>query len=182
MPAAEGSGSPSLIAVGLLRRSWQLSGQRLEHRCRGLTDRELLWEPAAHCWNLVRDPSHPGGWSYPYDFDPPRPHPITSIGWRLIHLIADNEIYMEHAFGPGVRNFPDLEVHGTAAEVLADWRASREPITRWLTSADDHDLLQNRPSHLGGMKNAGEVISTLIDEQTHHGAEIALLRDLYAQS
>ena len=181
MPAAEGSGGRSLIAVGLLQRSWQVSGQRLEDRCRGLTDRELLWEPAVHCWNLVRDPSHPGGWSYPYDFDPPRPHPVTSIGWRLVHIIADNEIYMEHAFGPRIRNFPDLEVHGTAAEVLADWRASREPITRWLASADDDDLAQSRPSHLGGMKNAGEVIRILIDEQTHHGAEIALLRDLYAQ-
>jgi hypothetical protein len=45
---------------------------------------------------------------------------VTSIGWRFVHLIGDNEIYMEHAFGPGLRNFPDLPVHGTADEVLAD--------------------------------------------------------------
>ena len=38
---------------------------------------------------------------------------MTSIGWRFVHLIGDNEIYMEHAFGPGLRNFPDLPVHGT---------------------------------------------------------------------
>jgi hypothetical protein len=28
---------------------------------------------------------------------------------------------------------------------------------------------------------AGEVIRILVDEQTHHGAEIALLRDLYVR-
>jgi hypothetical protein len=70
------------------------------------------------------------GWlDLPLRFDPLRPHPVTTIGWRLVHLIADNEIYMEHAFGPGARNFPDLVVRGTAAEVLADWRASRDLIS-----------------------------------------------------
>jgi hypothetical protein len=32
-------------------------------------------------------------------------------------LTGDNQIYVEHAFGPGLRNFPDLPVHGTADEV-----------------------------------------------------------------
>lgn len=178
---AERPGDPSRTAVRLLARSWQLSGQRLDDRCHGLTDNELLWEPTAHCWNLVRDASYPGGWTYPYDFDPPRPHPVTTIGWRLVHLVADNEIYMEHAFGPRTRNFPDLAVHGTAAEVLADWRASRNPVTTWLDAATDDDLLEDRPSHLGGTKTAGEVMRILLDEQVHHGAEIALMRDLYSQ-
>ena len=91
---------------------------------------------------LCRTRPHMGGWTYPYNSDPPHPHPVTSIGWRLVHLIADNEIYMEHAFGPGLRNFPDLPVHGTATEVLADWENSREPVTAWLASAPDKDLLE----------------------------------------
>jgi hypothetical protein len=165
--------------VDLLSRQWQVSGERLARRCEGLTDEELLWAPVPECWNLHRDPEHPGGWSYPYDFDPPEPHPVTSIGWRLVHIAADNWIYMEHAFGPGERNFPDLEVHGTAVEVLADWRASTEPVSRWLRFATDESLKELRPSHLGDPLSAGEVMRILIDEQTHHGAEIALLRDLY---
>ena len=167
------------IAVELLRRAWESSADRLEQRCADLTDAELLWEPVPGSWNLVADPGHPGGWTYPYDFDPPRPHPVSTIGWRLVHIAADNWIYTEHAFGPGVRNFPDLPVHGTAAEVLADWRASREPVMAWLDAAEDEDLTELRPSHLGGTLPAGEVIRILLDEQTHHGAEIALLRDLY---
>jgi hypothetical protein len=85
--------------VILLERLWRESGERLAARCRGLGDDELLWEPVEDAWNLVPDPARAGGWTYPYDSDPPGPHPVTSIGWRLVHLIADNEIYMEHAFG-----------------------------------------------------------------------------------
>lgn len=166
-------------AADLLARQWEVSRERLSQRCAGLTDDELLWEPTPECWNLYSDPDHPGGWSYPYDSDPPKPHPMTSIGWRLVHIAADNWIYMEHAFGQGERNFPDLEVHGTAEEVLADWRASTEPVSRWLRSATDEALGQIRPSHLGDPLIAGEVMRILIDEQTHHGAEVALLRDLY---
>ncbi len=165
--------------VALLERWWSGSGERLGDRCRGLTDDELRWAPVEGAWNLVPDRAHPGGWSYPYDFDPDPPHPVTSIGWRLVHLTGDNEIYVEHAFGPGVRNFPDLPVHGTAGEVLADWRASRQHVSTWLGSAADADLLEPRTSHLGDTRTAGEVIRILLDEQIHHGAEVALLRDLY---
>jgi hypothetical protein len=170
---------PNRVAVDLLQRSWLDSGGRLERRCAGLTDHELLWEPVPDSWNLVPDGSHPGGWSYPYDFAPPEPHPVTTIGWRLVHLTADNLIYLEHAFGPGVRVFPDLPVHGTATEVLDDWQVSTEHVTAWLASATDDDLVVERPSHLGGTRTAGEVMRILLDEQTHHAAEIALLRDLY---
>lgn len=168
------------VAVELLQRSWLDSAARLDRRCDGLTDAELLWEPAPDSWDLVPDSSHPGGWTYPYDFAPPDPHPVTTIGWRLVHLIGDNLIYLEYAFGPGGRTIPDLPVHGTAAEVMADWRASMEPVTDWLAAATDTDLLVERPSHLGGTRTAGEVMRILLDEQTHHGAEVALLRDLYA--
>ena len=62
---------------------------------------------------------------------------------------------------------------------MADWENSRRPVTAWLTSASNTDLLELRPSHLGGSRTAGEVMTILLDEQIHHGAEIALLRDLY---
>ncbi len=86
---------------------------------------------------------------------------------------------MDHAFGPGRLVFDQLVVHGTAEELLRDWQASREPVSDWLAGAEDADLSAERPSHLGGTRTAGEVMRILIDEQTHHGAEIALLRDLY---
>jgi hypothetical protein len=167
------------VAAQLLGASWRTSGSRLDRRCAGLADREYLWCPVADAWTIRPDPDRAGRWTYDYDFAPPDPAPITSISWRIVHLIADNEIYWEYAFGPGRRTFPDLEVPHTARRALDLWRASCEPVTKWLQTATDEDLLEPRPSHLGPEKTAGEVVRILLDEQTHHGAEIALLRDLY---
>lgn len=167
------------LAARLLLASWETSAVRLEQRCIGLSDQEYLWAPVPDAWTLHPDPARPGLWSYEYDFAPPPPAPVTSIGWRLVHLIADNEIYWEHAFGPGQRNFPDLEVPATADRALHLWRASRAPVTDWLVRATDDELTALRPSHLGEPAPAGEVVRVLLDEQTHHGAEIALLRDLH---
>jgi hypothetical protein len=167
------------VVASLLLASWQASGSRLQQRCAELTDEEYLWRPATDAWTIKPDPDRPGRWTYDYDFAPPPPAPLTSISWRLVHLIADNEIYWEYAFGPGSRAFPDLEVPSTASRAMTLWLASRQPVTTWLETATADDLLEPRPSHLGGERTAGEVVRILLDEQTHHGAEIALLRDLY---
>jgi hypothetical protein len=167
------------IATELLRTSWDESANRLARRCEGLTDEEYLWAPTSDAWTIKPDPDRPGRWTYDYDFAPPPPPPVTSISWRLVHIIADNEIYWEYAFGPQRRTFPDLDVPRTASEALQVWHTSRRPITDWLRAATDADLAEPRPSHLGDPKTAGEVVRILLDEQVHHGAEIALLRDLY---
>lgn len=94
------------VATALLGASWEASALRLERRCAGLTDEEFLWKPVADDWTVRPDPGRPGRWTYDYDFAPPPPAPVTSISWRLVHLIADNEIYWEYAFGPGQRTSP----------------------------------------------------------------------------
>ena len=167
------------IATDLLRTSWEASGRRLQQRCEGLTDDEYFWSPVPGAWNVKPDPGRPGRWTYEYDFAPPPPAPVTTISWRLVHIIANNEIYWEYAFGPGRRTFPDLEVPHSARQAIEVWTQSRIPISRWLRSVTDADLGESRPSHLGDSRTAGEVVRILLDEQTHHGAEIALLRDLY---
>jgi DinB superfamily len=161
--------------IELLAALWQSTADRLERRCHGVTDEEFFWEPTPDAWNVRLGPS---GWTYEYEFAPPKPAPVTTIGWRLMHLAADNWIYSEHAFGPGIRNFPDLSVPATADATLDHWRRSREPIMSWLAGATEEQLAELRPSHLGGRRTAGAVIAILLDEQIHHGAEIALLRDL----
>jgi hypothetical protein len=167
------------IATELLRTSWEESANRLTRRCEDMTDEEYLWTPTADAWTIKPDPERPGRWTYDYDFAPPPPAPITTIGWRLVHIIANNEIYWEYAIGAQQRTFPDLVVPSTALEALQGWHDSRRPITDWLSTATDTDLAELRPSHLGDPKTAGEVVRILLDEQVHHGAEIALLRDLY---
>jgi len=166
-------------AAAILRAQWAQSAARLERRCEGLTDDEFCWQPAPSSWTVKPDPDAPSGWTYDYEWPAPTPAPVTTIGWRLVHIAADNWIYWEHAFGPGQRNFPDLAVPSTAASAMQNWRDSRRAITDWLDAASGQDLAEMRPSHLGSPKSAATVLMILIDEQTHHGAEIALLRDLY---
>ena len=42
------------------------------------------------CWNIRPDEKHVGGWSYEYEFAPADPAPVTTIGWRLVHITAGN--------------------------------------------------------------------------------------------
>jgi uncharacterized damage-inducible protein DinB len=169
-----------MSGVSVLLRLWEQSGRRLRERCRGLTDEEFLWEPVADCWNLRPDEGHVGGWSYEYEFAPEDPAPVTTIGWRLVHLSAGNRVYWNHAFGDGTLTFPDLVVPHTAQDALDGWRNSRVPVTAWLVDATDTDLAELRPTHLTERQmSAGDQVRILVDEQIHHGAEIALLRDLY---
>jgi hypothetical protein len=163
--------------IRVLAHLWEESADRLAKRCTGLTDAEFFWEPVPDCWTIFRGPD--GQWTYHYEWPAPQPAPVTTIAWRLVHIAADNWIYWEWAFGPGQRIFPDLPVPSTAAEALTNWQDSRRPITEWLRSATDAALAESRPSHLGGPKPAGEVIGILLNEQIHHGAEVALLRDLF---
>jgi hypothetical protein len=166
-------------AADVLRRQWHSSGDRLQQRLADMSDAEFFWEPAPSCWTVRRQPTASDRWEIDYVWPPPEPPPLTTIAWRLVHVASGNWIYWEHAFGPGVRMFPDLVLPGSADAARAYWHDSRMPITSWLEKATDEQLRQMRPSHLGPPRSAGDVIATLIDEQTHHGAEIALLRDLY---
>jgi hypothetical protein len=163
--------------IGVLAHLWEESADRLVTRCAGLTDEEFFWEPVPDCWTVFRDAA--GKWTYHYDWPAPQPAPITTIAWRLVHIAADNWIYWEWAFGPAARDFTNLAVPSTAADAVRNWQDSREPVTEWLGSASDEALAEPRPCHLGESKTAGEVIGILLNEQVHHGAEIALLRDLF---
>jgi hypothetical protein len=144
-----------------------------------MTDDEYRWEPVPGGWNVRPDPRSPNGWTVDYPDVAPDPPPFTTIAWRLLHVADGNSIYWEHAFGPGVRSFTDLPTQGTASSAIAYLVESQRPVTATLETIDDGGLDELRPSHFGGERTARSVFVTLLDEQLHHGAEVALLRDLY---
>ena len=163
----------------LLRGQWASSCDRLLDRLRGLTDEEYLWEPVPGCWNIRPSAGSPSGWSVDYPEVHPSPPPVTTIAWRLLHIADGNTVYWEHAFGPGRRNFWDLAPHGDAAGAVAYLEASHAPITATLAAMDDWALDHLHPTHFGTPWSAVRVLTVLIDEQVHHGAEVGVLRDLY---
>jgi hypothetical protein len=165
--------------VEVLRAQWARSCDRLLRRLEGLTDDEYRWEPVAGCWNVRADPASPSGWTVDYPDVAPDPPPVTTIAWRLLHVSDGNTVYWEHSFGPGTRNFWDLSPHGDARGALEYLEQSQRPITATLAALDDSVVDDAVPTHFGVEWPAHRVLAVLIDEQVHHGAEIALLRDLY---
>src|SRR5215475_1593529 len=131
----------------ILANQWRTSADRLDKRLDGVTDDEFFWAPVADVWTVRPAADGTGAATIDYDWPPPEPAPVTTIAWRLVHLANGNWIYWEHAFGPGKRMFPDLEIPGTADGARAYWQDSRVPISRWLDTATDDDLRQVRPSH-----------------------------------
>jgi hypothetical protein len=168
-------------AIELLRRQWARSCERLQQRLEGLTDDEYRWEPVAGSWNVRPDATSPSGWTVDYPESPPAIAPVTTIAWRMLHISDGNAIYWEHAFGPRRRNFWDLSPHGDAAGAIAYLEQTQDQITKTLAALDDAALDDPRPTHFGVEWPAHRVFVVLIDEQVHHGAEIALLRDLYRE-
>ena len=156
--------------------------ERLRARLVGLTDDEYFWEPVAGCWTLRRDDSGQweldgGGGGGPV----PDPAPITTIAWRIGHLGG------MALSGFTDRRFPDLAVADLAVptdapaalefmdQTYARWREGLESLTSdewwqplgpaWGPYSDDSTL---------------DLALHVLDELVHHGAEISLLRDLYA--
>lgn len=166
-------------AVAELAALWARSGDRLSTRLDGLTDAEFFWAPVPDAWTLRPDPDAPSGWQIDYDVPTPVPPAFTTLAWRLMHVASGNWIRWEHALGTGRRTFLDLVVPSDAAGAVAYWRDSTDPVADWLATAADADLDATGRTVFGEDITVGETVRILLDEQTHHGAEIALLRDLY---
>jgi hypothetical protein len=166
-------------AAEWLRIQWERSCDRLLTRLAGLTDAEYRWEPVAGCWNVRPDASSPSGWTVDYPEVEPVPPPFTTIAWRMLHVADGNTIYWDRAFGRARRQFTDLAPHGDAAGAIAYLVESQRPVTATLAEIDDERLDELRPTPWGERWPAGRVLALLLDEQVHHGAEIALLRDLH---
>ena len=73
---------------------WHWKGQ-LRPRLDGLTDHEYFWEPVPECWNVRRRGTGTapvmagtGEFTIDYAFPPPDPAPVTTIAWRLAHVIV----------------------------------------------------------------------------------------------
>jgi hypothetical protein len=159
----------------------ELSGfawQRLRGRMDGLTDAEYLWEPVPGC-RTVR-PMPDGTWRSDGPADEPQ---FTTLAWRLCHiadLLAEgrNAPWLGQELLPGSKNGDP----GRAAEVLS---RLDEAYGTWhgVLARTTEQTLQERIGPIGGMfaeSTRRAFALHILDELIHHGAEAALLRDLYA--
>jgi uncharacterized damage-inducible protein DinB len=156
--------------------------ERTWSRLAGLTDEEYRWEPVPVCWSVrVR---HDG--EVRADWAPmPESPPFTTIAWRLWHLItcygqARNEQLLRGSAGPG--GDERCAARPTAAAALAALAAAHDWWRALLTSLSEAELGEPMGPVAGEYADANRAAFVLhqIDEHVHHGAEVALLRDLYA--
>lgn len=158
-----------------------------------MTDAEYLWEPVAECWSVRRRSDGPGvgakvlvgAGEWGRDGGRPRPYPppFTTIAWRLAHLSEMLTLRADWTVGSHSLTNDQYRVSGDAAGAIA---ALAEGAGAWrdaLTSVDDESLDQIGRSQYPDGSDPDEpfidVVWWVNQELLHHGAEIALLRDLY---
>jgi len=146
---------------------------QLRPRLEGLGDEEYLWEPVSDAWS-IRDGVI--DWAWPA----PEPAPVTTIAWRLTHVIVGcfGARTATHFGGPAL-SYEDLRFADTAAGALAELDAV---YARWIEGVkglDEAGLA--RPCNEAGWEDypMAALVLHINREVIHHGAEVALLRDLY---
>lgn len=151
----------------------------LRPRLDGLTDDEYFFEPVPDCWTVHRDGS------IDFAYPEPTPPPFTTIAWRLAHVIVGVLAVRVHSHfgGPPA----DYQTWDYAVDADSALRQLDDAYAGWFAGVqglDDADLANPVGPAEGPW--AQESMSTLVlhinREVIHHGAEISLLRDLYAHT
>lgn len=166
---------------------WQ---HQLRPRLDGLTDDEYRWEPVAGSWNVrprseARTALAVGSGDTVIDFEHPEPTPppVTTIAWRLGHVaIGVLGTRAANHFGtPGTIDYQSTDWPLGAAGGLA---LLDRHYAAWITGvrALDQDGLATPCGPAEGPFAEYPMAALVLHisrEVIHHGAEMALLRDLY---
>jgi hypothetical protein len=168
---------------------WQ---NQFRPRLSGLADDEYFWEPVPGCWSVrprsevsgVKGDDILGSGDFVLEYYYPEPEvpPVTTIAWRLAHVIVGC-LGMRSAshFGGPAMDWESFGYAETAAEALAQLD---EGYARWIEGVRGlgADGLARPCGPAEGPYSESplsELVLHINREVIHHGAEIALLRDLY---
>lgn len=162
--------------------------KQLRERIEGLTDGEYFWEPVSGCWSVrpreAATSPHPmgsGPWVLDNADEEPPAAPFTTIAWRLIHL---TDVFDSYQRALWVHPYVDIwiEIPSTAAGGIALWEHHAATFVKGLEGEDGESL--QRPVRVPWWPREAPkwaVVSNVATEAIHHGAEIGVLRDLYAK-
>ncbi len=169
--------------VGLSDSVWQRTSARVE----GLGDDEYFWEPAPGCWTIRQRDG--GTWMADWPLPRPDPEPVTTIAWRLWHL---TDMYGENRApewldvppqgDPIGLDDPSSGPAATAADAVALLGRAHDRWDAHIALVSEEQLGEKVGSAAGpgfADRTRAEYVLHMLDEFIHHGAEIALLRDLW---
>lgn len=167
---------------------WQ---HQLRPRLTGLTDAEYFWQPVPDCWTLSRrgESSAPisvgaGEFTLDYAMPPNDPEPVTTIAWRLAHIIVGLfAARVATHFGGPPADYPTWEYAPTADQALKQLDQVYDAWVAGVRSLGADGLARQVGPEEGDGQYAQYPMAALVlhinREVLHHGAEISLLRDLY---
>ncbi|WP_327256274.1 DinB family protein [Streptomyces sp. NBC_01244] len=170
------------------------SGDGTDTEVGPMTDEEYFWEPVPDCWSVRRRADGPGpratvlagagDWgrdaaAYPH----PWPPPFTTIAWRLSHLTEMLALRADHTAGSRGLTRADHRVEGGAAGAVAGFESAAAAWHTALLSVDEAALdtvgYCTYPHGSDAEEPFVDIAWWVNQELLHHGAEIALIRDLY---
>ncbi|MET8331669.1 DinB family protein [Streptomyces sp. NPDC005181] len=170
------------------------SGNGTDIEVVSMTDEEYLWEPVPGCWSVRRRTAGPGpgatvlvgAGDWGRDATPPphpTPPPFTTLAWRLSHLSELLALRADHTNGSHTLTRDDYVVAGDAAGAVAAFESGAAAWREALLGADDAALdTVGHSTYPHGSDPEDPFIETVWwvnQELLHHGAEIALIRDLF---
>jgi hypothetical protein len=185
------------IEMFTLNRAWN-----------GLTDDELMWEPTEGAWTVhpvaeyrTATPFISGSLAADMDADLVAAaaegkaiEPLTSIAWLFWHVGSQPGRAAELDFFGGAHSAasgwtsPYIAGHPmftTAEEAVTAMRTGWRALDTALRSVTDEQL--ERPTRLWGYGGPGPmgtgalVVGSILNEVSHHGTQIGVLRDFYRQ-
>jgi hypothetical protein len=111
----------------------------------------------------------------------PAPPPVTTIAWRLAHLVGVFAERTANHFGGAPFSYETFEWSGTAEGALAALDAA---YSGWVTGVRElgpQELLSPVGPSEGPYAEApyADLVLHISREAIHHGAEVLVLRDLY---
>ncbi|MFR9806736.1 DinB family protein [Pseudonocardia sp. RS010] len=161
----------------------------LRPKLEGLTDAEYRWEPAPG-WS-VRPAGSPapgavqagsGEFRIDFAFPEPDPPPLTTIAWRMGHLVVGVfGVRAASHFGGPPTSYEEHAYAGTAAEALRQLDRAYAAWMGGVEALDDAGLARPCGPAEGPYAEfpLADLVLHISREAIHHGAEILLLRDLY---
>jgi len=163
--------------------------QLFRPRLEGLTDREYLWEPVPGCWSVRpraeatgNEAAGGGDLVLDYAWPEPDPAPVTTIAWRLGHLIRGCLAFRTaNHFGGPPAGHDTWHYAASATEALAQLDAAYDAWAEGVATLGEEGLARPVGPAEGPWAEApyADLVLHINRELIHHGAEICLLRDLY---
>ncbi|MFE3548644.1 DinB family protein [Streptomyces kronopolitis] len=159
-----------------------------------MTQEEYLWEPVPGCWSVCPRTAGPGPgatlltgtgpWGRDATPGPhPSPPPFTTLAWRLSHLSELLTLRADHTAGSHRLTRDDFRPSGDVTGAIASFDAGAGAWREALLGVDDSALdtvgLSTYPHGSDPEDPFLDTVWWVNQELLHHGAEIALLRDLY---